>query len=80
MSKSTRTAQLHTSASQEQTAAQQRDAGLGGSYTVDPASGAVALAHRTEGGGVSRKSPLTDAAGNVVDQAQPSTPDAGAGV
>jgi hypothetical protein len=65
---------LHTSAS-EASPADQRAAGMGGSYSIDPA-GAVTLAHRTEPANASRKAPLTDTKGNLVQPAAGATDEA----
>lgn len=58
----------------QQTAQEQFDAGHGGSYSLDPATGERTLLARTEPATVSRKKPTTDEAGKEVE---PSTaPDA----
>lgn len=72
MRKSTPRRELQASASEgknetpEERAQREHESGMGGSYSVDPATGAVTLAERTAAGQYSRKAPLTDADGNVV--------------
>jgi hypothetical protein len=69
MAKKPAESQLQTPASEADTAQKQRDAGMGGSYTLDPRSGAVELSHRTDQAAVSRKAPLKDDDGNELPPA-----------
>lgn len=74
MSKKQPTSQLHTSANSESTAdeptaEEQHQAGMGGSYTVDPVTRERSLVHRTEGASVSNKKQLTDEDGKAVEEA-----------
>ena len=55
-----------TNQAQQQSAADERKAGMGGSYTLNPATGDVTLNERTQAGTVSRKKPTTDEQGNEV--------------
>ncbi len=57
-----------TPAAAVQTVAEAHAAGVGGSYRVSK-TGEVTLQGRTAGASVSRKAPLTDAAGNLVGAA-----------
>jgi hypothetical protein len=70
---------LHTPATPDKSADQLRhEAGHGGSYSCDPATGEITLLHATQGGAISRKHP--DAPRNLpaADAPAAESPAAGA--